>query len=190
MTELLEVGQLLAEGELRGDEGERVARRLGREGRRAREARVDLDDAVVLRVGVERVLDVALADDAEVAHDLDRGRAQHVVLLVGERLRRRDDDRVAGVHAERVEVLHVAHGDAVVGDVAHDLVLDLLPALERLLDEDLRRRREGLDAVVPELVLRVDERGAEAAERERAAHHAREADLLGAASASSSVSHA
>ena len=92
---------------------------------------------VVRGVGVKRVLDVALAHDADVAHDLDGRVAQHVVLLVAERLRGRDDDRVARVHAQGVKVLHVADGDAVVGRVAHDLVLELLPALHGALDEDL-----------------------------------------------------
>jgi len=56
-----------------------------------------------------------------------------------EHLAGRDDDGVSGVDAERVEVLHVADGDAVVVAVAHDLVLDLLPPLHRLLDKDLGR---------------------------------------------------
>mmetsp|Transcript_25250 Transcript_25250/g.75010 ORF Transcript_25250/g.75010 Transcript_25250/m.75010 type:complete len:998 (+) Transcript_25250:65-3058(+) len=173
-----QVGEEVAERQLGRHRGERVARRLGGERGRARQARVHLDDAVVVRVRVERVLDVALADDAEVAHDLDRRRAEHVVLVVGERLRGRYHDRLARVHAERVEVLHVADGDAVVRHVAHHLVLDLLPPLERLLDEDLRRRRECLAAVRLELLLGVDERRAEPAERKRAAHHAGEADRL------------
>mmetsp|Transcript_12244 Transcript_12244/g.26463 ORF Transcript_12244/g.26463 Transcript_12244/m.26463 type:complete len:392 (+) Transcript_12244:464-1639(+) len=174
-----QVRQQLAQRELGGDEGERVARRLGGERRGAREARVHLDNAVVLRVGVERVLDVALADDAQVADHLDGGRAEHVVLLVGERLRRRDDDRVARVDAERVEVLHVAHSDAVVGRVANDLVLDLLPALHRTLDQDLRRARECLLGELAARDLVVGEARPEAAERKRSAHDHRVSDLGG-----------
>jgi hypothetical protein len=40
----------------------------------------------------------------------------------------RDGDRVAGVHAHRVEVLDGADDDAVVLVVAHDLHLEFLPA--------------------------------------------------------------
>ena len=94
-----------AEAQLGGNEGQRVARRLARQRRRAAQARVDLDDAVLLRVRVERVLDVALADYAQVPDDVDGRRAEHVVVGVVERLRRRNDDRVARVDAERVEVL-------------------------------------------------------------------------------------
>mmetsp|Transcript_33629 Transcript_33629/g.83769 ORF Transcript_33629/g.83769 Transcript_33629/m.83769 type:complete len:577 (-) Transcript_33629:2098-3828(-) len=125
-----QLGQQHAQRELGGHGGERVARGLGGEGGRAGQARVHLDDAVVGRVGVERVLDVALAHDAQVAHHVDGGGAQHVVLRVRERLRGCDYDGVSRVHAERVEVFHVAHGDAVVGRVAHHLVLHLLPPLE------------------------------------------------------------
>jgi hypothetical protein len=50
-----ELWQPHVQAELCGDEREGVARRLRRERRRAREPRVDLDDAVLHRVGVQRV---------------------------------------------------------------------------------------------------------------------------------------
>ncbi|EJP32999.1 hypothetical protein HMPREF1146_0001 [Prevotella sp. MSX73] len=53
---------------LGGHEGERIACGLGSQGRRTGEARVDLDDAVVVGFGVEGKLDVALAHDAQMAH--------------------------------------------------------------------------------------------------------------------------
>ena len=68
------------------------------------------------------------------------GAAEPLVDGVGQRLDRRDDDRIAGVDAERVDVLHRADGDARVVGVAHDLVLDLLPADEAPLDHDLADR--------------------------------------------------
>ena len=150
--------QALADGDLRRDARDRVARRLARQRGAARHARVDLDDVVrrqldaVARRRVRAVrpgpghdvrprrqpeLDVAAAFDAQRADDLQRRRAQHLVLLVGQRLARRDDDAVAGVHAHRVEVLHVADRDAVVGAVAHHLVLDLFPAEQAALDQHL-----------------------------------------------------
>lgn len=55
-----------------------------------------------------------LADDAEVADDLDGDLAELVVLVVGQRLRRRDDHRLARVDAHRIEVLHIADDEAVV----------------------------------------------------------------------------
>ena len=172
-----DLGQRVAERQLRRDVGERIAGRLARERARARQARVDLDDAVVRARGVERELDVALADDAEVADRPDRDRAQQLVLRVVQRLRRRDDDRVAGVDPHRIEVLHVADGDAVVAGVAHDLVLDLLPAVQALLDQHLgappanaRRSAASMSA------SRRDDAAALAAERVAAAQHDRQAD--------------
>ena len=53
---------------------------------------VDLDNAVFPRLGVERVLDVALAYDAEMADDVDGSRTKHVEICIGERLRRCNDD--------------------------------------------------------------------------------------------------
>ena len=47
------------------------------------------------------------------------------------------DDRVAGVDADGVQVLHVADGDDVALVVAHDLVLDLFPAGDALFHQDL-----------------------------------------------------
>mmetsp|Transcript_71718 Transcript_71718/g.154842 ORF Transcript_71718/g.154842 Transcript_71718/m.154842 type:complete len:1117 (-) Transcript_71718:111-3461(-) len=136
--------EVAAERQLRGHVGERVAGGLGREGTAAGQPGVHLDDAELLAVRVHRVLDVTLADDADVAHDLLGALAQPEVLRVGERLRGRDDDGVARVDAHGVEVLHVAHRDAVVVRVAHHLVLQLLPALQALVDDDLRAVHEGL----------------------------------------------
>jgi hypothetical protein len=54
-----------------------------------------------------------LSDDSDVSNDLDGSRPEHVVLIVREGLGRSDDDRISGVRAERVEVLHVAADDSV-----------------------------------------------------------------------------
>ncbi len=99
---------------------------------------------------------------------------------VAERLDRRDDDRVAGVDAERVDVLHRAHRDARVVGVAHDLVLDLLPADEAFLDHDLADRA-GAQPCAHDLVVRglgLDDAAAGAAERERRADDGRQADRV------------
>jgi len=54
---------------------------------------------------------------------------------------RRDDDRLP-VWMRGIEILHVADGYAVVVPVAYDLVLDLLPAVQALLDQHLARPEE------------------------------------------------
>ena len=73
----------------------------------------------------------------------DRLVAQLLVLAVGERLLRRDRDRVAGVHAHRVDVLDRADDHDVVVAVAHHLELELAPADHRLLDQHLADRAGG-----------------------------------------------
>ena len=73
-------------------------------------------------------------------------------------------DALARMDAQRVEVLHVADGDAVVVAVAHHLVLYLLPASQRLLHQHLRREREGLLGLRQQFVVVVAEAGTETAE--------------------------
>ena len=141
---VLQFEESVAQAKLGGHESQGIARGLGSQGRRTGEARVDLDDTIVLALRVEGVLHVALADDADMAHDLDGERTQLVILAVGQSLRRSDDDTLTRMDAQRVEVLHVADRDAVVVAVAHHLVLYLLPALEALLHQHLGREREGL----------------------------------------------
>ena len=167
----------VADGELRGDFRNRVARRLRRERRRARDARVHLDHADVAAHTVARELDVRAARvDADRADDGDRRVAELLVGLVGERHLRRDGDGVAGVDAHRIEVLDRADDHHVVGAVAHDFELELVPAAHRFLDEHLadRRLRDPALHLPPQLLRRVGEAAAVAAERERGPHDRRQ----------------
>ena len=126
----------VADGELRGDLGDRKARRLRGQGRGARHARVHLDHDHAPVLGIDRELHVRAARlDADLAQHRERGVAHDLVFLVGQRQRRRDGDRIAGVHAHRVDVLDRADDDAVVRLVADDLHLVLLPAEHALLDQ-------------------------------------------------------
>ena len=147
------VGYLIetfARRDLRGNAGNRIAGRLAGERRAATDTWVHLDDVIrtVLPAATgqgspddiprfQRELNVAPTLDTKRPDDLQPCRPEHLILLVGERLAGRDDDAVSRVHAHRVDVLHVAHGDAVVGRVPHHLVLDLLPSYEGLFQEHL-----------------------------------------------------
>ena len=94
-----------------------------------------------------------------------------LVFLVGQRQRRRHGDRIAGMHAHRIDVLDRADDDAVVVLVAHHLHLELFPAEHRFLDQHFGGRR-GVDAALDdldELRLVVGDAAAGAAERERRA---------------------
>mmetsp|Transcript_53712 Transcript_53712/g.150040 ORF Transcript_53712/g.150040 Transcript_53712/m.150040 type:complete len:338 (-) Transcript_53712:1913-2926(-) len=133
-----QIHQVAAQGQLRSDVRKRVPGRLRRQRAAPRQARVDLDDAELLAVRVHCVLDVAFPHHAQMAHHLQGTLPQPEVLRIRERLRGGDDDRVSRVDAHRVEILHVAHRDAVVVRVPHHLVLELLPALQTLVHDHLR----------------------------------------------------
>ena len=112
-------------------------------------------------------------------HNLDGFLAEEMVFVVGEGLAGGHHDALAGVDAQRVEILHVADGDAVVIAVAHHLVLNLLPAAQGLLDQHLRGEGEGLAGDGLELLLVFAESGAQAAQRVGGAQDDRVADLAG-----------
>ncbi len=98
---------------------------------------------------------------------------------VRQRLDRRDHDRVAGVDAQRVDVLHGADRDAGVVRVAHDLVFDLLPAHQAALDHDLVDGAEAQAGArpLPVGVLGLDDAAAGAAQGEGGPDDRGQADL-------------
>ena len=73
------------------------------------------------------------------------------------------------MHTHRVNILHAADGDGVVIGVTHDLKLDLLVALDALLDEHLMngRKLEGVQTDLHKLFFVVGKTAARAAEGER-----------------------
>ena len=171
----------VADGEQRRQLRDREAGRLRRERGGARDARVHLDQLQLACLRLVGELDVGAAGGDPDGAGAGEGRvAEPLQLAVRERLLRRDRPRVAGVDADRVEVLDRADDDAVAGRVDDDLELELLPALERALDEHLADRARGeavLDAR-PQLVARPGDPAAAAAERERGADDRRHGALV------------
>ena len=114
------------------------------------------------------------------ADGLNRDRAEQVVFLVVQRLPRGHDDGLARMDAHRVEVFHVADSDAVVAPVPHDLVFDLFPAPQALLDQHLGHAAcEGAAQRLVEVGLALHDAATQSAQGEAAAHHHGEADLAG-----------
>ena len=141
----------IADRELGRDLGDRKPGRLRGESRRARDARVHFDHHHAPVGRIDRELHVRTAGlDPDLAQDRDRGVAHDLELFVGQRQRRRDGDRIAGVHAHRVDVLDRADDDAIVRFVAHHLHLELFPAEHALLDQDFVGRRS-VDAALDDL---------------------------------------
>ena len=170
----------VADCEQRRELRNRKAGRLAGECGRARDARVHLDHAQLVRLRMHRELHVrATRGDTDCARGRERRLAQLLVRGVGQRLLRRDRPRVAGVHAHRVEVLDRADDDGVARTVDHHLELVLLPAGEVLLDEHLPDRARGEPAGdrVGELGLRQRDPAAGAAECERGPHDRRHLEV-------------
>jgi len=130
--------ECVANGDFRGDLGNGKAGRLRGQGRRSRYPRVHLDHDHSSIGWVDRELDVAAAGiHPNRTDDADRDIAHPLVLAVGESHCRSHGDRIAGMHSHRVQILDGADDHDVVGLVAHDLELVLLPAQDRLLDQHL-----------------------------------------------------
>ena len=105
--------------------------------------------------------------------------AQIMVIVVGECLRRCDNDTLAGVYAQRVEVLHVADSDTVVIPVSHHFVFNLFPTLERFLHKHLRGERERLFGEHFQLLGIVAETASETSEGICRTHYHRIAETFG-----------
>ena len=128
----------VAHGKASGSLSDGETRGLGGQRRRTAHARVHLDDNQATGVGIHGKLHVgATGLDADLLQNGERGHAHALILQVGEGLRRRHGDGVAGMHTHGVEVLDGAHDDAVAGVVTHDLHLILFPALDGLLNQHL-----------------------------------------------------
>ena len=80
--------------------------------------------------------------DADFAQARERGVAHHLIFAIGQRLRGRDRDRIAGVHAHGIEIFDGADDDGVVGLIAHHLQLEFLPAEHAFFDQDFVHRRK------------------------------------------------
>src|ERR1700733_12101966 len=133
----------VADGELRGNLGDRKARRFRGQRRRARDARVHLDYDHAAGLGIHSELNVGSAGvDADLADDCDRSVAHGLILAVGEGLRGGDGDGIAGVDAHGIEVLDRADDDDVVFGVTHHLEFEFLPSENRLFDEGFVDRRQ------------------------------------------------
>ena len=92
---VLQVEQSVAQSQLGSHECQRITRSLRCQRRRTAQTRVHLDHTVIFRFGIERILHVALSHDTDVADDADSQFTELVVFTVGQRLARRNDNRLS-----------------------------------------------------------------------------------------------
>ena len=160
----------VADGQLGRDLGDGKSGRLRRQRRRARHPGIHLNNDKTSIRRVDGELHVGAAGfDADLAQHRDRGVAHDLVFFVGERQRRCHRDRVAGMHAHRIEILDRADDDAIVVLVANDFHFVFFPAQHRLFDQHFTGRRR-VDAALDDLDefgLVISDAAAGAAERER-----------------------
>ena len=123
--------ECVTDGEFCRDLRDRKSGRLRSERARTRDARVHFDDdhAAITRINCELNIR-STGFHADLANDCERRITHHLVFFVGQRLRRRDGDGVAGMHSHRIEILDRADNYAVVHPVAHHLHLEFFPADE------------------------------------------------------------
>ena len=178
-SHLADLVERIAQGQFGRHERQRIARSLRRQRRRTAQPGVHLDHAVVVRLGVERVLDIAFADDPDVADHLFGKFLQQGQFLVVQRTGRGHHNALAGVDSQRIEVLHTGHREAVVVLIADHFEFDLLPSLQRLLDQYLLRIGERAFAQRPELIEVAAYAAAQAAQRIGRTYHHREPDPIG-----------
>ena len=179
---VLKLVETVADSKFGGDLRDRVARRLRCERTRTRHARVHLDDDEPAIFRVDGELDIRAASlHTDLGDDRPARVAKTLVLPVGERHRGRHGDRVARMHAHRIEVLDGADHGEVVRIVADDLELEFLPSEQTLFDEALVDRA-ALECPADrffEFGLVVGDAAAGAAHGERGTQDDREADALG-----------
>ena len=129
--------ECITQGNLGGHEGQRITGSFGSQGRRTAEAGIYLDDAVVVCIGIEGVLDVTFTYDTQVADTLAGEGLQGSNLFFRQGAGRSYYDGLTGMDTQRVEVLHAGYREAVVVRVADNLELDFFPAFQRFFYQNL-----------------------------------------------------
>ena len=111
----------------------------------------------------------AAGRDADAVKDLPRHVAQPLNLLVGQGLRRRDGDAVAGVHTHRVQILNRADDDKIAFGVPHQLQLIFFPTEQAPVDQHLAQRAlaDAVGSDPPQFAAVVSDAAASAAHGER-----------------------
>ena len=161
---ILEFEQAIAHTQFGSHKGQRITRSLGCERRGPAQTGIHLNDTVILAYRVKRILHITLADDSNMADNLNRQSAEFVILAVGQCLGRSYHYRLTRVDAQGVEVFHVTDRDTVVVPVSHHLVFYLFPALETLLHQHLWREREGFLRQLVQFFLIIGKSAAQSAQ--------------------------
>ena len=125
----------VSHGKFGRDFGDGESSGLGRQGRRAADARVHLDHQHFGGLWVHAELHVRAASvHAHFAQDGKCGISHALIFAVGQCLDWGHRDGITGVHPHGINILNAAHNDAVVPSVPHHFEFVFLPAKHRLVD--------------------------------------------------------
>ena len=127
-----------AHGETRGNFRDWEAGGFAGQRGAARNARIHFDYGHAAVFGIDGELDVRTAGlYAYFANDGRGGIAHALIFLVGKRLRWRDSDGIAGMHAHGIEIFNRADDHEVVAKIAHNLEFVFFPTEDGFLHESL-----------------------------------------------------
>ena len=115
----------------------RVAARLRGKGGRTRNTGVNLYNIVVKGKGVKGKLHVTAALNLKGADYFKGAVTEHMVFLIGKGLGGADNNRVACVNTDRVDIFHITNGNCGVVRVPYYLVFNFLVALNALFHQNL-----------------------------------------------------
>ena len=138
----LDLFQSHTHGDLCGHTGNGITGSLGCQRRGTGNTRVHLDQIILATGGMQCILHITTAFDLQFTNDLNSRIVQLLLLLGLQSHDGRHNDRVTGMNTNRVDVFHTADGNGMVSGVTHDLKLNLLIALNTLLNQNLVYRRQ------------------------------------------------
>src|SRR6185437_4656365 len=116
---VLQLIQRIPDGQFGGDLGDRITRRLRREGRAPADTGVDLDGDDLFRLRIQGELYVTTTGEiTQIPHHHDGGIAHQLKSGVAERHCRRYGDRVSRMDAHRIEIFDRADDDDVIVRIA------------------------------------------------------------------------
>ena len=147
---------------------------------RTRNAGVHFDNVIAERIGIKRELHVTAAFDFQRADDFQRGVAEHLIFFVGKRLAGAYHDGIARMHADGIEIFHIAYDDGGIVFIAHDFVFDFFIPFYALFDEHFAHggKLQRVFHHFAKFRFVIGKSAARAAERERGTKHYGIADFF------------
>ena len=141
-THFADLVEWITQRDLSGNECQRITGSLGSQCGRTAQTSVHFDHTVIIRIWVERILDITFTYNAQVTDTFCRQFLQQFQFFIVERASRSYNDRFTGVDTQRVEVFHAGNCETVVVGVADNFKFDFFPAFQGFFHQDLFGERE------------------------------------------------